>query len=202
MHQKSGNCEATAQQASDGTTVPASQAGVIMRSDVPPDNREAAPEPTRRERCRAALLADPRPCESRPDVTPVIDRTGQGTTACLPHGAVLLASLDGGRVRVLRGERSAAAEVHRRAGLLRPFDAVWTGPGVQRMNSLKEAAVFPSAPYLLPPEPCSRSSGPGNAPRARWAAGQRYQAGDLPGGAADNLGDVAWRTGSKGVETR
>jgi hypothetical protein len=200
MYQKPGNCEATAQRASDGTTVPVSQAGVIMRSDVPPDDREAAPEPTRRERCLAALLVDPRPCESRPDVIRVIGRTGQGTTACLPHGAVLLASLDS-QVRVLRGERPAAAEVRRRAGLMRPFDGVWTGPGVQRMNSLEAAAVFPSAPYSLP-EPCLRSSGPGNARRARWVAGQRYQAGDLPGGAADNLGDVAWRTASKEVETR
>lgn len=148
----------------------------------------------------AALLADPRPCEGEPDEVRVIDQTGQGTSACLLHGAVLLASLEGGRIFPGYGGHASAIHVRCRAREMRPFDGVWTGPGVARVTTLEEAAVFPSAPE--PAESRSRSSRLGNAPRARWVAGQRYQAGHTPGGAADHLGDVVWGTGSKEVKTR
>jgi hypothetical protein len=164
--------------------------------------RDGAASRSPGRRYLAAMGAESRPCEGEPDEVRVIDRIGQGTAACRLHGAVLLASLEGGRIVPGCGGNSAVMVVRCRAREMRRFDGVWTGPGVQRMNSLKEAAVFPSAPCPLPPEPCLRSSGPGNAPRARWAAGQRYQAGHLPGGAADNLGDAALGTGSKEVETR
>jgi hypothetical protein len=42
-------------------------------------------------------------CEGQPDVVRVIDQTGHDTTACLLPGAVLLASLNGGRVRPAQG---------------------------------------------------------------------------------------------------
>lgn len=59
------------------------------------------------QRCLAALIAEPRPCEGGLTEVRVVDRTGQGTTACRLHGAVLLASLDGARVFPLDGGSTA-----------------------------------------------------------------------------------------------
>jgi hypothetical protein len=100
-----------------------------------------------------------------------------------------------------RAGLSSAILAYNRASAMRPFGFL-TGPGVQPANTLEEAVEFPQALDPTPVGSRFRSSVPGNAPRARWVAGQRYQAGHLPGGAADNLGDVALGTGSKGVESR
>ncbi|BCB85847.1 hypothetical protein [Phytohabitans suffuscus] len=52
----------------------------------------------------------------------VIDRTGASATGCVLHGAVLLASLDGGRVYPLNGPAGSAIAVHRLAQSLPAFD--------------------------------------------------------------------------------
>ncbi len=96
-------------------------------------------------RCAAAHLADPRPCEGQWDAVRVVDQTGAGTEACLLHGAVLLASLDRGRVYPLNGPDGSAIVVFTRAQGLPPFDFL-TGPGVARVPTVDEAAVFPAGP--------------------------------------------------------
>jgi len=113
---------------------------------------------------------------------------------------VVLAEMPSEGASEERGDGSAIL-AYNRASAMRPFDFL-TGPGVQPANTLEEAVEFPQALDPAPVGSRLRSSGPGNARRARWVAGQRYQAGHLPSSAADNLGDVAWRTGSKEVETR
>jgi hypothetical protein len=87
-----------------------------------------------------------------------------------------------------------------RAALLHPFDGVWAGPGVQRVDTLAEAVVFPSA--ADPTESRFRSSEPGNAPGGRWVAGRRYQAGHaLEGMTRDHLNGLRG-TRCKEVATR
>jgi hypothetical protein len=156
----------------------------------------------RPERCPAALVADSRPCEGEPDEVRVIDRTGHGTSACLLHGAVLLASLEGGRVFPGYGGHASAIDVRCRAREMRPFDGVWTGPGVQRVSTFEEAAVFPSDPDPTPACPHLCSSGLGNASRARWVPGQRYQAGHASGGATEPPRAGGTGDGCKEVVTR
>jgi hypothetical protein len=75
-----------------------------------------------RWRCAAAHEEDPRPCEGASDAVRIVDQTGAGVAACLLHGAVLLASLDRGRVCPLNGEDGVAITVFNRAQALWPFD--------------------------------------------------------------------------------
>lgn len=202
MYPEPSNHEPPAQRADESPTVSVTPGKVMTVPDVPPNARQATHDRTRQNRCLAALVADPRPCEGQTDVVRVIDQTGQGTPACLLHGAVLLASLNGGRVRPAQDGPSATTVVRGRARAMHPFDGVFVGPGVQPVTTLEEAAVFPSAPCPLPPEPRLRSSGLGNAPGRRWVPGQRYQASHAPGSAAENPGDGARGTGCKEVATR
>lgn len=190
MYRKSCGCQTTA------------DAKQPIRHDSGQPGHGAAEPPglIRWQRCSAALIADPRPCGGGPTAVRVVDRTGQGTTACQLHGAVLLASLDGALLYSLDGGNTMAGAVHHRAGLMRPFGGVWTGPGVQRVTTLDEAMVLPSAPN--PAESRSRSSEPGNAPGRRWVPGRRYQAGHSAGGAAGSPRDGARGTWCKEVATR
>lgn len=158
------------------------------------------PEPTRRQRCLAALIADPRACEGAPTEMRVVDRMGHGTTACRQHGAVLVASLDGGQAQSLDGGSTAAVALHNRATRLHPFDGVWTGPGVRPDTTLAEATVFPFSPD--PTDSRSRSSKPGNAPGGPWATGWRYQAGHAPKRATNGHSNGARGTRCKEVATR
>jgi hypothetical protein len=73
-------------------------------------------------RCAAAHADDHRPCDGLADAIQVVDRTGSSVAACLLHGAVLLASLDGGRVYPLNGPDGSAIAAYTRARSLRPFD--------------------------------------------------------------------------------
>ena len=78
-------------------------------------------------RCAAAHLDDPRPCSGALDAVLILDRVGASVTACVLHGAVLLASLDGGRVYPLAG---SAVFVYRLAQGLQPFDFLHGGSAV------------------------------------------------------------------------
>jgi hypothetical protein len=66
-------------------------------------------------------VADSRGCEGQLDAVRIVDRTGVSTQACLRHGAVLLASLQGGRVYPLHGPPGSAIVVYTRARDLPPF---------------------------------------------------------------------------------
>lgn len=153
----------------------------------------------RPERCPAALTAEPRPCEGEPDEVRVSDQTGQGASACLLHGAVLLASLTGGRVFPGHSGHASAIDVGCRAREMRPFDGVWTGPGVQRITTLDEAMVFPSSPDDT--ESRFRSPEPGNTPGGRWGTGRRYQAGHALRRATNGRSNGARGTRCKEVAT-
>ncbi|MFC0532805.1 hypothetical protein [Phytohabitans kaempferiae] len=52
----------------------------------------------------------------------IVDRAGASTAGCILHGAVLLASLDGGRVYLLNGPAGSAIAVYRLARELSAFD--------------------------------------------------------------------------------
>jgi hypothetical protein len=73
-------------------------------------------------RCAAAHAEDPRPCEGAVDAVEIVDRAGVGVAACLLHGAVLLASLDGARVYLLNGPEGSAIAVYAQARTMPPFD--------------------------------------------------------------------------------
>jgi hypothetical protein len=83
---------------------------------------EASPEAVIGGRCAAAHAEDPRPCDGAIDAVQIVDQTYVAVAACLLHGAVLLASLDRGRVYPLNGEDGVAITVFTRAQALRPFD--------------------------------------------------------------------------------
>jgi len=74
----------------------------------------------------------------------IVDQTGASTEGCLLHGAVLLASLAGGRVYPLGGAQGSAIEVFRRAQTLPAFDFL-TDPGVALVDTANEAADSSSA---------------------------------------------------------
>jgi hypothetical protein len=99
--------------------------------------------------CPAAHPLDPRPCQGRADAVRIVDRAGAGVEACLLHGAVLLASLDGGRVYPANGPGGSAIAVYTRARELPPFDFL-RGPGVDRVATASEAAVSPTPPAPTP----------------------------------------------------
>lgn len=71
-----------------------------------------------KNRCPAAHVEDPSPCDGPHDAVRVCDQFGGEAYGCLHHGAVLLASLEGGRVYPGTG---SAIEVFERAQKLRPF---------------------------------------------------------------------------------
>jgi hypothetical protein len=73
-------------------------------------------------RCPAAHDEDPRPCDGPADAVRIVDRVGAEVAACPLHGAVLLASLDRGRVYPHDGPDGSAITVYTRARTLRPFD--------------------------------------------------------------------------------
>jgi hypothetical protein len=52
----------------------------------------------------------------------IADQTGVSAAGCVLHGAVLLASLDGGRVYPLNGPAGAAIAAYRLAQTLPAFD--------------------------------------------------------------------------------
>jgi hypothetical protein len=84
------------------------------------DRDRSAPAPVRR--CPAAHADDPRPCDGRPDAVRIVDRAGGSAPACLLHGAVLLASLEQGRVYPLADPAGSAIAVFQRARTMPPFD--------------------------------------------------------------------------------
>lgn len=72
-------------------------------------------------RCPAAHVDDPTPCDGPPAVT-VLDRQGGEADGCEHHGARLLASLEGARVRPLPAAPDGAAiRVFKAADTTRPF---------------------------------------------------------------------------------
>lgn len=73
------------------------------------------------DRCVAAHIEDPTPCEGPREAVRVADRIGGSVLACVHHGARLYASLDGARVYPQPGHDGAAIEVYYRAQRLRPF---------------------------------------------------------------------------------
>jgi hypothetical protein len=73
-------------------------------------------------RCSAAHADDPRPCDGAADAVRIVDQTGASAAGCVLHGAVLLASLDGGRVYPLNGPAGSAIAAYRLAQALPAFD--------------------------------------------------------------------------------
>ena len=100
---------------------------------------------TRDGQCSAAHVEDPRPCDGPTDSVRIIDQTGAATSACLLHGAALLASLERGRVYPLNGPDGSAITVFTRAQTLPALDFL-TGPGVAPVTTAEEATVVPQAP--------------------------------------------------------
>jgi len=74
-----------------------------------------------------AYEADPRPCDPD-DAVRIVDRTGASVQGCLVHGAVLLASIGGGRVYPLHGPDGSAITVYTRALSMAPFDFLTPAP--------------------------------------------------------------------------
>lgn len=73
-------------------------------------------------RCAAAHVEDMARCEGPADAVRIVDQAGAEVTGCVRHGAVLLASLEGGRVYPGPGARQGdAIEVFRAARHLPPF---------------------------------------------------------------------------------
>jgi hypothetical protein len=66
-------------------------------------------------RCAAAHRLDKRRCDGQRDAVLVMDRTGVAVEGCVLHGAVLLTTVDDGRVALPKGPDGAAIEVFRRA---------------------------------------------------------------------------------------
>jgi hypothetical protein len=70
-------------------------------------------------RCQAAHQDDPRPCEGPHDA--VIIQVDTKVSACVLHGAVMLASIKGAKVYPGSVE-SSAIEAFNRAQSMKPFD--------------------------------------------------------------------------------
>lgn len=83
------------------------------------------------DRCAAAHPDDRRPCEGPPDAVRVVDQFEASVSACVRHGAVLLATLEGGRVYP-GSVQGAAIEVYERAQKLRPYEFGPSPGGDQR----------------------------------------------------------------------
>jgi hypothetical protein len=87
-----------------------------------PDARRGRGVDSALTRCPAAHAEDPRPCDGPTDTVRIVDRPGAEVAACPLHGAVLLASLDRGRVYPLAGPSGSAIGVYALARTLPPFD--------------------------------------------------------------------------------
>ena len=118
--------------------------------------------PTQAHRCPAAYAADPRPCEGQHDAVRIVDRTEASADACLLHGAVLLASLDGGRVYPLNGPDGAAITVYTRAQTMPAFDFLARRADAGTLRPIK------SCPVDRDDAARSGCSGSGNGFRSRW----------------------------------
>ncbi|MFJ1782556.1 hypothetical protein ACIOKA_38255 [Streptomyces anulatus] len=74
-----------------------------------------AAAPQSADRCTAAHIEDPTPCQGPRDAVTVLDGTGNATTGCEHHGARMLASIDGARIEpgsvVGAATRAAAASL-------------------------------------------------------------------------------------------
>lgn len=116
-------------------------------------------------RCAAAHSDDVRQCEGQRNAVQIVDRTGASVAGCVLHGAVLLASLEGGRVAPLNGPDGAAIEAFRRAQVVPPFDFL----GDRGVAVTATTAVDPTdSPTLgttsgVAMDACSCWSGTGNA---------------------------------------
>ncbi|GIJ51289.1 hypothetical protein Val02_81750 [Virgisporangium aliadipatigenens] len=88
----------------------------LRELDEPPVDDGA----TQRQRCLAAHPDDQTDCDGPVDAVQVVDKESTVVTGCIRHGAVLLASLDGGRIWPGSVD-GAAIEVHKQAQHLRPF---------------------------------------------------------------------------------
>jgi hypothetical protein len=71
-------------------------------------------------RCEAAHRDDHQACDGPQDAVIVEDATGHQLHGCMLHGAILLASLEGGKVHPGSVE-GAAIEVFYRAQSMKPF---------------------------------------------------------------------------------
>ncbi|MFD3940227.1 hypothetical protein ACFWSP_35380 [Streptomyces sp. NPDC058618] len=93
-------------------------------------------------RCTAAHDEDPSPCAGPQDAVTIVDKLGTAVSACESHGAVLLASLYGGRVEP-GSVPDAATRVFVAADTTDPFpwliDAPRTKPS-QRSTAANRAA--------------------------------------------------------------
>jgi hypothetical protein len=103
---------------------------------------EALPVVEQPSRCAAAHGDDVRLCEGQRDAVQVIDRTGASVEGCVLHGAVLLASLEGGRVFPWKGPDGAAIEVFRRAQTMPAFGFLG-GRGIARADAAVGEAPIP-----------------------------------------------------------
>lgn len=75
-----------------------------------------------KNRCAATHPEDTSPCEGNLESVRVVDQDGAESLACVRHGAVLLASLENGRVYPAAGSpEGVAIRVFQRAKNLRPF---------------------------------------------------------------------------------
>jgi hypothetical protein len=88
----------------------------------------AYPVPQPDRRCAAAHAEDVSACEGPLDAVRVVDELGGEVLGCVRHGAVLLASLECGRVYPGPGHDGYAIEVFKRAQQLKPFN--FRGPTV------------------------------------------------------------------------
>ncbi|WP_043266206.1 hypothetical protein [Streptomyces sp. CT34] len=87
--------------------------------DVPTAGRPAAPGDPR-DRCAAAAVADPTPCEGPRDAATIVARDGREVAGCVHHCARLLAGLDGARVHPFVPS-AQALDIYSRARELPPF---------------------------------------------------------------------------------
>lgn len=72
------------------------------------------------ERCIAAHIEDPTPCQGPHDAVTILDGTGNAATGCEHHGARMLASLDGACIEP-GSVVGAATRAHAASTTIRPF---------------------------------------------------------------------------------
>jgi hypothetical protein len=127
--------------------------------------RAAFPFEAETLRCAAAHSDDARRCEGQLNAVQIIDRTGASVDGCVLHGAVLLASLEGGRVVPLNGPDGAAIEAFRRAQVMPPFDFLSDRGVAVTATTAVDATDSPTLATNsgLDMDACSCWSGAGNA---------------------------------------
>ncbi|MCX4606804.1 hypothetical protein OG402_40985 [Streptomyces anulatus] len=59
-------------------------------------DQDHAPQPA--ERCTAAHIEDPTPCQGPDDAVTILDGAGNAAAGCEHHGARMAASIDGARI--------------------------------------------------------------------------------------------------------